>query len=67
MTLAPGGYASATVEWANFNPATSGPCRHSAGVHETAPNTTRIVNQRRSVTICSLQVHPTVAGWTGQS
>jgi len=67
IDLPPGGYASATVEWANFNPATSGPCRYSAGVNETAPNTTRTVPLRRSVSICSLQVHPTVLGWTGQS
>ncbi|MBV9820755.1 MAG: DUF4232 domain-containing protein [Actinobacteria bacterium] len=67
IDIPPGGYASATVEWANFNPATSGPCRYSAGVTETAPNTTRVVALRRSVSICSLQVHPTVRGWTGQS
>ena len=63
----PGGFASATVDWANFNPATSGPCPHSAGVKETAPNTTKIVPQRRSVNICALEIHPTVLGWTGQS
>ena len=67
IDIAPGGFASATVEWANFNPATSGPCRFSAGVNETAPNTTKTVALRRSVSICSLQVHPTVRGWTGQS
>jgi len=67
IDIPPGGFASATVEWANFNPATSGPCRFSAGVNETAPNTTKIVPLRRSVSICSLQVHPTVLGWTGQS
>ena len=67
ITVPPRGFASATVEWANFNPATSGPCRYSAGVLETAPNTTRSVPIRRSVSICSLQVHPTVLGWTGQS
>jgi hypothetical protein len=67
IDIPPGGFASATVEWANFNPATSGPCRYSAGVEETAPNTTRTIPLRRSVSICSLQVHPTVLGWTGQS
>jgi hypothetical protein len=67
VNIAPGGFASATVEWANFNPATSGPCPHSAGVDETAPNTTKIVPQRRSVNICALEIHPTVSGWTGQS
>lgn len=67
IDIPPGGYASAGVEWANFDPATSGPCRYSAGVNETAPNTTRTIPLRRSVGICSLQVHPTVLGWTGQS
>src|SRR3954452_18421843 len=33
INIPPGGYASATVEWANFNPVTSGPCRYSAGVN----------------------------------
>jgi hypothetical protein len=67
ITVPPAGFASATVEWANADPATSGPCRYSAGVNETAPNTTRTVPLRRSVSICSWQVHPTVLGWTGQS
>jgi hypothetical protein len=67
ITVPPRGFASATVEWANFDPATSGPCRYSAGVDETAANTTKTVAIRRSVSICSLQVHPTVLGWTGQS
>lgn len=67
INIPPGGFASATVEWANFNPATSGPCRYSAGVDETAPNTTKIVPLRRSVSICALEIHPTVLGWTGQS
>lgn len=66
INIPPGGFASATVEWANFNPVTSGPCLHSAGIRETAPNTTKIVPQRRSVNICSLEIHPTVRGWTGQ-
>ena len=67
INIPPHGYASATVEWANFNPVTTGPCRYSAGVEETAPNTTRTVPWRRAVSICSLEVHPTVLGWTGQS
>jgi hypothetical protein len=67
IDIPPGGFASATVEWASFDPATSGPCRYSAGVNETAANTTKTVPLRRSVSICALQVHPTVLGWTGQS
>ena len=66
INIPPHGYASATVEWKNFNPVTSGTCRFSAGVNTTAPNTTRIVPERRSVSICSLQIHPTVLGWTGR-
>ena len=65
INIPPGGFASATVEWANFDTETSGPCRWSAGIMETAPNTTKIVPQRRSVSICSLQIYPTVLGWTG--
>lgn len=66
ITIPPHGYASATVEWKNFNPATSGSCRFSAGVDTTAPNTSKIVKLRRSVSVCDLQVHPTVLGWTGR-
>ncbi|HEU5270502.1 MAG TPA: DUF4232 domain-containing protein [Jatrophihabitans sp.] len=67
INVPPGGFASATVEWANFDQVTTRACRYSAGLKETAPNTTRIVPQRRGVGICSLQIHPTVLGWTGQS
>lgn len=66
ITIPPHGYASATVEYKNFNPATSGACRFSAGVNTTAPNTTKIVPERRSVSICDLQIHPVVIGWTGR-
>jgi hypothetical protein len=63
--LAPGGYGSATVEWLNFNPATSGPCTFSASVATTPANTTHTVRFPLSVSVCSLQVHPTVAGTSG--
>jgi len=63
--LAPGSWGSATVEWLNFNPVTSGPCVFSASVATTPANTTHTVRFPLSVSICSLQVHPTVAGTTG--
>jgi Protein of unknown function (DUF4232) len=66
VTLAPGGSASATVEWLNFNPATSGDCTFSKSIAATPPNTTKTVNLPASVSICQLQVHPVVAGTTGQ-
>jgi len=67
ITVPPHGYASAVVEWANFDPATSGPCRFSAGVNTIAPNTTKLVPFHRSVSICRLEVHPVVLGWTGRN
>jgi hypothetical protein len=63
----PGAFASATVEWLNFNPMTAGPCRFSHAIAVTPANTshTRVID--RSVSVCRLQVHPTVAGRTGRS
>ncbi|HEX2902715.1 MAG TPA: DUF4232 domain-containing protein [Jatrophihabitans sp.] len=66
ISIPPHGFASATVEWKNFNPVTSGSCRFSAGVNTIAPNTTKLVPFHRAVSICSLQVHPVVPGWTGR-
>lgn len=67
ISIPPHGFASAVVEWKNFNPATSGPCRFSAGVDTIAANTTKLVKVHKSVSICQLQVHPTVLGWTGRA
>lgn len=67
ITIPAHGYASAVVEWKNFNPATSGSCRFSAGINTIAPNTTKLVKFHKSVSICQLQVHPTVLGWTGRA
>ncbi len=66
VSLAPGGFASATVEWLNFNPVTTGDCTFSAAVAATPANTTQTVHLPVSVSICQLQVHPTVAGTSGQ-
>lgn len=66
VPIAAGGYASATVEWLNFNPTTTGDCTFSAAVAATAPDTTQTVHLPVSVSICQLQVHPTVAGTSGQ-
>ena len=66
VSLAPGGFASATVEWLNFNPATTGDCTFSASVAATPANTTHTVHLPVSVSICQLQVHPTVAATSGQ-
>jgi hypothetical protein len=65
VSLKPGHYASATVEWMNFNPVTSGSCTFSAGVATTPPNTTHTVHFGVSVSLCKLQVHPVVGGTTG--
>lgn len=65
VRVAPGDFASATVEWLNFNPVTTGDCRFSASVAATPPNTTHTVRLPVSVSICKLQVHPSVVGTSG--
>lgn len=67
IVVRPGRYASADVEWMNFNPTTSGACRFSHSVAATPANTSHTVHLARSVSVCRLQVHPTVAGRTGNS
>jgi hypothetical protein len=67
IRVAPGHFASATVEWLNFNPATAGACRFSASIAATPANTSHTVVLDRSVSVCRLQVHPTVAGRSGRS
>ena len=62
VTIHPGGFASAGVEWLNFNPRTSGACAFSATVNTIVANTTAVHRLRVSVSACDLQVHPTVAG-----
>jgi hypothetical protein len=65
VIVRPGRYGSADVEWMNFNPGTGGTCRFSHSVAATPANTTHTVHLGRPVSVCSLQVHPTVAGPTG--
>jgi hypothetical protein len=67
VLVAPGGFASATVEWLNFNPSNGTNCRFSTSVATTPPNTTHTVHLPVSVSICRLQVHPTVAGTSGHN
>lgn len=67
VNITPAHYASATVEWMNFNPTTGGPCAFSKSVATTPPNTTHTVHLPVSVSVCSLQVHPTVAGTSGNN
>jgi hypothetical protein len=67
IVITPGHRASATVEWLNFNPRTSGSCVFSTTVNMTAPNTTRVVNRPEKVSVCDLQIHPVVAGRSGNS
>jgi len=65
VVVAPGRYASATVEWLNFNPTTSGACPFSTWVAATPANTSHTVRFRVAVSICRLQVHPTLGGTSG--
>lgn len=65
VTIRPGKFASAGVEWLNFNPRTSGPCAFSTTVNTVVANTSTVHRLRVSVSACRLQVHPTVAGTPG--
>lgn len=62
VTIAPGRFASAGVEWFNFNPRTAGPCAFSTAVNTIVANTTTVHRLAASVSACGLQVHPTVGG-----
>jgi hypothetical protein len=67
VTITAGHYGSAVVEWLNFNPVTTGDCTFSKSVATTPANTTRTWHLAASVSICNLQVHPTVAGTSGSN
>lgn len=67
IVVRPGHYASADVEWHNFNFSTGHDCRTAPFVAATPANTSDTVLFHRSVTVCGLQVHPTVAGKSGNS
>jgi hypothetical protein len=62
ISINPGGYASAGVQWENFNGATGGSCAFSESVNTIVANTSRVHHLDVSVSRCGLQVHPTVAG-----
>ena len=65
IVVRPGHYASADVEWMNFHPVTGTDCRFSKSIAATPAGTSHTVRITRSVSVCNLQVHPTVAGRTG--
>ncbi|MEO6885766.1 MAG: DUF4232 domain-containing protein [Jatrophihabitantaceae bacterium] len=65
LTVAPGQTASANVEWVNFDPKTSGACTMSHGIEVTPADTSNTVELSSQVFVCGLQVHPTVAGTSG--
>jgi hypothetical protein len=67
VVLRPGASASATVEWLNFNAATSGSCPFSQSIATAPPNVSHLVRLPRSVSTCELQVHPVVPGLSGNS
>lgn len=62
VTIRSGGFASAGVDWLNFNPKSSGACAFSATVNTIVASTTAVHHLKVSVSACDLQVHPTVAG-----
>lgn len=65
LTVLPGKTVSARVEWMNFNPATTGACTFSDKIEVTPANTTNTFELAAKVSICELQIHPTVAGDSG--
>ena len=66
ILVRPGRFASANVGWANAAP-NGGDCRFSKSVNATPAGTAYTVHLAKSVSICDLEVHPTVAGRSGQS
>jgi hypothetical protein len=64
VVLRPDRFASADVEWMNFAP-NGGDCTFSKSVNATPANTGYTVHLARSVSLCGLQVHPTVKGRSG--
>jgi hypothetical protein len=66
ILVKPGHFASANVGWANAA-ADGGDCTFSHSVNATPAGTGYTVHLAKSVSICDLEVHPTVAGTSGQS
>jgi hypothetical protein len=67
IVIQPGHYASADVEWMNFHPKSGKSCVASDSIATTPANTSDTVDFPLSISTCSLQVHPTVAGKSGNS
>lgn len=67
IVIKPGHYASADVEWHNFNFSTGHNCRFAPYIEVRPPHTTLTTVFKRSVSLCALAVHPTVAGRSGNS
>ncbi len=67
VTLAAGDTASATAEWLNFNGATGGDCTFSSAINTIPPATTAATRLNVAVSVCSLQIHPVVAGSSGST
>jgi hypothetical protein len=67
IVVQPGHYASADVEWLNFHPKSGKNCKVSSSVATTPANTSDTVAFPLSISTCNLQVHPTVAGKSGNS
>lgn len=65
IVLKPNHVASADLEWTNFNSSTGGDCTFSKSIAVTPANTKHTVHFTLSVSKCRLQIHPTVAGRTG--
>lgn len=66
IVLKPDALASADVEWVNFG-ANGRNCTFSHSIATTPANTAHTVHFALSVSVCSLQVHPTVAGASGNA
>jgi hypothetical protein len=64
VLVRPGRFASADVEWMNFGPHGT-TCKVSLSVNATPANTGYTVHLAKQVMLCALQVHPTVAGKSG--
>jgi uncharacterized protein DUF4232 len=64
VLVRPGKFASADVEWENFGPHGTN-CKSSLSVNATPANTGYTVHLAKRVALCHLQVHPTVAGKSG--
>lgn len=66
VKLAPGGFASALVEWINTTPIDGHNCAQAAYLRATPANTSHAVRMpTESTTNCFVQVHPTVGGTSG--